>query len=309
MQGFQFNFLKHMKLQSDSITEVPKLCAPNLETLNLSSCGELVTVHELCAPNLVQLNLSCCYKLVTVHESVGSLDRLKFWHLGCCVSLQNLPNNLRLKSLEYFNLFGCSKLEKFPNILHQEMKRLKRLYLAESGIREVPSSIGYLTQLTGLGLYGCHNLRDLPDSIYKLQMLEHFFFDSAKLRPPCTNHMLGFLRLRELLFGGCGNKLEFLMKPNYFPVLRRLDLSGSDIVSIPESLNRLTMLENLYIHNCQQLRQILGLPQSIKILLANHCWSLDAQSSSRLLNQVSLFQVIIKNKKIFFFFFKLSFLI
>ena len=184
---------------------------------------------------------------------------------------------------------------------HQEMKRLKGLYLSGSGIREVPSSIGYLTQLTGLGLHGCHNLRDLPDSIYKLQMLESLALGSAKLRPPCNSFdglpEYGFPRLRELGFGGCGNKLEFLTKPNYFPLLGFLDLSGTDIVSIPESLNRFTTLETLDIKNCQQLRQILGLPQSIKFLDASHCRSLDAQSSSRLFNQVSLFQVIIIKKK------------
>ena len=395
-----------MTLQSDTITELPKLYVPNLEILSLSFCCELVTVHELCAPNLVRLYLFYCYKLVTVHESVGSLDRLRYWSLKSCGKLQNLPNNLRLKSLEEFNLDGCSKLEKFPNILHQEMKRLKRLRLSKRGIREVPSSIGYLTQLTELQLEGshnlrhlpdsigyltqlttlkldgchnlrdlpdsigyltqltrlwlrgchnlrdlpdsigyltqlttlmldgchnlrdlpdsfgyltqltrlwldgCHNLRDLPDSIYKFQMLEDFSFDSAKLRPPCNSFdglsEYGFPRLRELEFWGFGHKLEFLMKPNYFPVLTDLVLSLSDIVSIPESLNRFTTLETLHIDNCQQLRQILGLPKSIKDLLANNCPSLDAQSSSRLLNQVSLFQVIIKNKKIkqiFFFYF------
>ena len=111
-----------MKLQSDTITELPKLYVPNLETLDLSDCGELVTVRELCAPNLVELILSYCYKLVTIHESVGSLDRLRIWELRCLKSLQNLPNNLRLKSLEDFRLSNCSMLEKFPYILHHEMK-------------------------------------------------------------------------------------------------------------------------------------------------------------------------------------------
>ena len=314
-----------MELESAPITELPKLCAPNLETLDLSNCGELVTVHELCAPNLVKFFLECCCKLVTVHESVGFLDRLRKWDLKNCDSLQNLPNNLRLKSLEELNLFACPMLEKFPNI-HQEMKHLKKLELSYSGIRELPSSIGYLTQLTDLWLGDshnlrdlpdsigyltqltllrlddCHNLRDLPDSIYKLQMLEHFYFDSAKLRPPCNSFdglsEYGFLRLRELRFSGCcGVKLEFLMKPNYFPVLRLLVLWATDIVSIPESLNRFTTLETLLITNCQHLQQIFGLPQFIRILDASYCMSLDAQSSSRLLDQVSLFQVIIKNKK------------
>ena len=105
-----------MKLESAPITELPKLCAPNLETLDLSYCGELVTIHELCAPNLVKLILNCCYKLVMVHESVGFLDKLKIWKLQGCGKLQILPNNLRLKSLEEFLLIDCLRLEKFPNI-------------------------------------------------------------------------------------------------------------------------------------------------------------------------------------------------
>ena len=58
-----------------------------------------------------------------VHEFVGFLDKLWKWDLAFCDSLQNLPNNLRLKSLEkLYDLCGCFMLEKFPNI-HQEMKR------------------------------------------------------------------------------------------------------------------------------------------------------------------------------------------
>ena len=293
LQGIQLTNLMHIDLQEcDSITELPKLCAPNLKTLDLSSCTELVIVHELCVTNLETLNLSFCYKLVTVHESVGFLDRLRIWDLQYCMSLQNLPKNLRLKSLEGFNLEHCSMLEKFPNI-HQEMKRLENLHLSESGIRGLPSSIGYLTQLTGLWLKGCHNLRDLPDSIYKLQMLEFLSFDTAKLRPLCNFFdglsEYGFPSLRELYIYECGIELEFLMKPNYFPVLKVLSLSGTDIVSIPESLHRFTTLECLDIRSCKQLRQILRLPQFIKRVDARGCTSLYAQSSSSLLNQVSFF--------------------
>ncbi|XP_030974083.1 probable WRKY transcription factor 19 [Quercus lobata] len=289
-QGIQLTNLKHINLQEcDSITELPKLCAPNLKTLDLSSCTELVTVHELCVTNLETLNLSFCYKLVTIHESVGFLDRLRIWDLQYCMSLQNLPNNLRLKSLEGFNLEHCSMLEKFPNI-HQEMKRLENLHLSESGIKGLPSSIGYLTQLTGLWLKGCHNLRDLPDSTYKLQMLEFLSFDTARLRPPCNFFdglsVYGFPSLRELYIYECGIELEFLMKPNYFPTLKVLSISGTDIVSIPESLHRFTTLECLDIRSCKQLRQILRLPQFIKRVDARGCTSLDAQSSSRLLNQI-----------------------
>ncbi|XP_050240933.1 TMV resistance protein N-like [Quercus robur] len=227
-------------------------------------------------------------------ERMKNLKFLFVENVHICGEFQYLPHGLRLFEWHEFPFSSwpskyCPQKLVALNMSWSIHIRMETIF-EQSGIREVPSSIGYLTQLTGLWLYGNHNLRDLPDSIYKLQMLEHFSFGSAKLRPPCNSFdglsEYGFQRLRELRFGRCGNKLEFLMKPNYFPVLSLLDLSGSDIVSIPESLNRFTTLKNLNIRNCQQLRQILGLPQFIRKLDASHCRSLDAQSSSRLLNQI-----------------------
>ena len=78
------------------------------------------------------------------------------------------------------------------------------------------------------------------------------------------------------------------MKPEYFPVLNSLDLSETNIVSILESLCRFANLEVLNIRDCKQLRDISGLPQSVQDVDASNCYSLNAQSSSRLLNQVSL---------------------
>ena len=115
----------------------------------------------MCAPNLETLDLSLCKNLVTIHESFGFLDKLQAWNLDRCAKLQNLPNSLRLKSLKEFFLTDCSSLEKFPDI-HLEMKCLENLDLSESGILELPSSIGYLTGLKSLDLEYCHNLRDVP---------------------------------------------------------------------------------------------------------------------------------------------------
>uniref|UniRef100_A0A7N2M0P6 Disease resistance protein RPS4B/Roq1-like leucine-rich repeats domain-containing protein n=1 Tax=Quercus lobata TaxID=97700 RepID=A0A7N2M0P6_QUELO len=216
-----------------------------------------------------------------VHESVGFLDKLRKWNLVFCDSLQTLPNNLRLISLEEFSLFGCPMLEKFPNI-HQEMKRLKKLDLFGSGIRELPSSIGYLTRLTGLRLSGCHNPRVLPDGIYKLQMLEFLSNSFDGLSED------GFLSLWKQNLSRCGIKSEILMTPSYFPVLKVLNQSGNDIVRIPESLNRFTPIETLDLRNCKQLRQNLRLPRFINYVDARKYLSLDALSLTRLLNQSSI---------------------
>ncbi|XP_050277142.1 disease resistance protein Roq1-like [Quercus robur] len=110
------------------IAKLPKLWAPNLESLDLSFCENLVKLTELGAQNLKHLNLSFCENLVEIDECFGSLEKLKKWGLWGCSKLQILPSQLKLKSLDYFYLSGCSRLEKLPNF-HPEMKCLQTLYL------------------------------------------------------------------------------------------------------------------------------------------------------------------------------------
>ena len=167
------------------------------------------------------------------------------------------------------------------------MECLKTLYLSGSGIREVPSSIEHLTKLERLSLFDCKNLGDLPDSIYKLSQLWELWTSTAKLRPTCNSFDnssgYGFVNLRQLNFQGYEAiiELDLLMKPDY--------LSNTDIVTIPESISRFPRLKSLFIQDCELLREIQGLPESIKYVDARNCMLLDTQSPSGLFNQVSLF--------------------
>ena len=108
------------------ITKLPKLWAPNLESLELAGCEKLVKLTELEAPNLNYLDLSYCENLFEIGEYFGSLEKLTTWDLDGCRKLQILPSQLRLKSLCYFYLSGCSRLEKLPNF-HPEMECLNTL--------------------------------------------------------------------------------------------------------------------------------------------------------------------------------------
>ena len=260
------------------ITILPKLWAPNLENLNLPYCKNLVKLPKLWAPNLKNLNLRYCENLVEMDECFGYLEKLRMWYLDGCKKLQFLPSQLRLKSLHSFYLTGCSRLEKLPDF-HQEMECLKGLYLSGSGIREVPSSIENLTKLNRLILHNCKNLWDLPDSICKLQRLWELRTSTTKLRPTCNSF--------DSSSEGC--ELDLLMKPDYFPALKILGLSETNIVTIPKSISRFPKLEILFITNCKLLREIQGLPRLMRIVREENCMLLDTQSASGLLNQVSLF--------------------
>ena len=221
-----------------------------MKHLNLSGCKFIFELPNLCTPNLEILDLSFCVNLVEIHESGEFLHKLKTWYLIFCQKLQNLPNNLMLTSLEV---------------------------------------------LESLILYGCKNLRDLPDGIYKLQQLQVLDIPTAKLRPTCnsfdSSSGYGFLNMRSLILRGYKSiiELDLLMKPDYFPVLYWIDLGFTNIITTPESISRFPRLKQLDVDGCKHLREIQGLPQSIRCVIATHCPLLDNESPSGLLNQVSLF--------------------
>ena len=261
----------------------------------LERCEFITELPDLYCPNLEKLDLSVCENLIGVHESFGFLEKLKEWNLLHCSQLQILPSTLVLKSLEIFRLNGCTRLEKFPDI-HPEMKCLNRLWLYDCGIRELPSSLLYLTGLKALCLEYNSNVTNFLVGANKSQMREEEDITSAKLRLASNSFNnfswpTGFLCLDWLELEGSPRievGLDSWLQPDYFPVLTRLDLYNTGIVTIPESISRFTTLRQLFLTNCKKLREIPRLPQSIRTVCAKNCDRLDTQSSSRLLNQVSL---------------------
>lgn len=120
-------------------------------------------------PNLEYLKLMLCTSLEEVHHSLGCSRKLIELDLNCCKSLKSFPC-VNVESLESLYLYGCSSLEKFPEILGRLKPGLK-IKVARSGIRELPSSIQYLTHITQLDLSFLKNLVALPSIICKLKFL------------------------------------------------------------------------------------------------------------------------------------------
>ena len=255
----------------------------SLRWINLRYCERLEKFPAICAPNLKSLDISFCKNLIEVHESVGDLHKLEFWNLQSCIKLEILPSRLQLRSLQALVLYDCRRLEKFPDI-HPEMKYLLHLRMSNSGIREWPSSLTHLTKgLFSLGLSNNENLGNFLHSPNKLQLLEEIDIPTANSFDGFSGY--GFLNLKNLCLTSCDgdiNELDF----QYFPRLSYLAIRDSNIISITQSISGLARLETIEIDNCKQLREIPTLPHSVRHVRVMKCPSLDPQSSSRLLIQV-----------------------
>ena len=156
--------------------------------IDLVSCESITKLPDLYCKNLEKLRLSDCKNLIEVHESFGFLEKLKEWNFYSCSQLQILPSTLMLKSLEKFELDGCTRLEKFPDI-HPEMKCLNRLTLSLSGIRELPSSLLYLTGLARLYLEGNSKVTNFLVGAKKSQMREEEDIPSEIGRASCRERV------------------------------------------------------------------------------------------------------------------------
>jgi Leucine-rich repeat (LRR) protein len=112
--------------------------------MNFSYCQFLRKIPDVSRiPNLEKLDFDGCKNLVEVHRSVGFLDKLVELSLIGCSNLTSFPKNFKLRSLESLSLWGCSRLKNFPEIECQ-MKCLEHIDFQETGIEELPSSIGNL---------------------------------------------------------------------------------------------------------------------------------------------------------------------
>jgi Leucine-rich repeat (LRR) protein len=147
--------------------------------MDFSKCEFLEIIPNVSRiPNLEKLILNDCTKLVEIHHSVGFLDKLVLLNLEDCYNLSSFPKSLKLSSLEYLSVRGCSSLNDFPEI-DCEMEKLQTVDFGGTGIKELPSSIRYLTGLISLNLNSCKNLTNLSSSIYLLPHLQDLCLDNC----------------------------------------------------------------------------------------------------------------------------------
>ncbi|KAG8633479.1 hypothetical protein MANES_18G107900v8 [Manihot esculenta] len=221
-----------------------------LKRIDLSYSEYLIRIPDLSnAKELESLNLKWCSNLVEGPSSIQKLNKLEYLNLESCKNLSCLPSTIASTLVKTFNLVGCSNLKKFPEIAGN----VEELFLNNTGLEVVPSSIGCLTKLVSLYLTSCKKLRSLPSDICKLKclrMLNLCGCSNLDSFPEIWEPMEG---LKYLYLANC-RKLSCL--PNSIGNLKNLtelDLKGTMIKELPSSIEHLTGLDQLDLQKCKNV--------------------------------------------------------
>ncbi|XP_075648047.1 TMV resistance protein N-like [Castanea sativa] len=246
-----------------------------LTKLRLNGCSKITKIPKF-GRNMKRVDCLCLSgtAITTLPTSIEHLTNLCELDLRNCKNLVHLPDTIfKLKSIMMVDLYGCSKLDRLPENLGNA-KSLSILFLGETAIRKVPSSIGLLKYLCWLDFRGCKGLSSnksryelLP--FYSMPTIPHpidLLFSSLSLSPASS---LRYLDLEDCNLKAISNDIGSLFS------LELLDLSGNDFVCLPESIIRLSKLTLMNLNNCTSLRSLPKLPLNILRVEAGGCISLE----------------------------------
>ena len=108
--------------------------------------------------------------MVNIHPTIFGAEKLTFLSLKDCINLTNFPPEINIKVLEVLILSGCSKLKKIPEF-SGNTSILLELYLNDTSISSLPSSVASLDHLTVLSLTNCKSLINISNAWDKMTSL------------------------------------------------------------------------------------------------------------------------------------------
>ncbi|XP_039682531.1 disease resistance protein RPV1 isoform X1 [Medicago truncatula] len=237
----------------------------NMKVLTLDKCEYLTHIPDVSGlQNLEKFSFAYCRKLITIHNSIGHLNKLERLNAFDCSKLESFPP-LGLASLNELNLSHCGSLKSFPKLLCK-MTNIKKIWLQNTSIRELPSSFQNLSEL------------------HELTVRE-----AGMLRFPKQNdqmYSIVFSKVTKLELYNC--KLSDECLPIFLKwcvYVTYLDLSWNNFKLIPECLSECYLLSSLRLDNCKSLEEIRGIPPNLARLSAIGCKSLSSSSRKMLLSQ------------------------
>ena len=159
--------------------------------------------------------------------------------------------------LEKLNLEGCISFCELHSSIGTFSGRqfLKELNFRESGIRELPSSIGSLIFLETLDLSKCWKFEKFPDMIFvnmgRLRQLE-LSESGIKELPSSFGHLES---LQDLSLRDCSNFKKFPEIQGNMKHLKCLSLQRTAIRGLPTSIGCLEALSSLRLNGCSNFER------------------------------------------------------
>ncbi|KAJ9701189.1 hypothetical protein PVL29_006505 [Vitis rotundifolia] len=186
------------------------------------------------------------------------LADLKFIDLSNSQQLIKIPEFSRIPKLEKLNLDSCISFSKLHSSIGtvSQMKFLRVLNFSESGIRELPSSIGSLTYLETLNLSKCSKFEKFPDIFFvnmrhlKMHRLSHSGIKELPTSIECLE------ALENLLLDNCSNFEKFPEIQKNMENLSYLALENTAIKELSYWTSHLTRLTDLSLRGCKTLRSL-----------------------------------------------------
>ncbi|KAI5570746.1 hypothetical protein BDE02_11G049200 [Populus trichocarpa] len=226
--------------------------------------------NHVCLEKLVVLDLSRS-SLVDVWKGKLFLPKLKILDLRHSLDLIRTPDFLGLPALEKLILEDCIRLVQ----IHESIGDLQRLLILNlrncTSLIELPEEMSRLNSLQELVLDGCSNLDSLNMELEHHQGRRLLQSDGIVAS---TSYITSLpLKLFFLSRFSARKMLRFTL----FSLprsLEKLDLSGTPIRFLPESIKDLGLLRGLYLRNCKMLEALPELPSHLILLDVSFCYSL-----------------------------------
>jgi len=196
---------------------------------------------------------------------------LKILDLRHSLDLIRTPDFWGLPALEKLILEDCIRLVQ----IHESIGDLQRLLILNlrncTSLMELPEEMSRLNSLQELVLDGCSNLDSLN------MELEHHQGRNLLQSDGVVASTSYITSLPSKLFFPSRFSARKMLRFTSFSLprsLRRLDLSGTTIRSLPESIKDLGLLIDLNLRNCQMLQILPELPSHLWSLDVSFCYSL-----------------------------------
>ncbi|KAL9652395.1 hypothetical protein ABK040_012050 [Willaertia magna] len=219
-----------------------------------------------------------------IFKNVVKLQKLELDSMGlkkCPPSLKYLTKlkylSISKNKITTFNLLNEGKNK--PNNIFDNLKKLEYLNLSSNRLNRFPTQICNCINLEMLNLSNNRINNELPDEISKLKKLSILFLNGNKLTPIHFNRNIEQLdNLNHLEIGHnpllttivppiCGLKNLEILSSNHTPLhsineefgklknLTKLDLYGSKISELPESIIELVNLMEIDLRYCKNLTE------------------------------------------------------